>query len=339
MEKMLDFALLEKLCLADGVSGFEDEVRELIATDIEPFCDELYRDAVGNLIAVRYGKDRNKRVMLCAHMDEVGFCIKYVNDDGTLLFDQVGMNASVLPSKRVLIGKDKIPGVIGLAPVHVTKGSKDIKTSDLCIDVGAKNAEEAQHLFGQYAVFDSDFCEFGNGLVKAKALDDRIGCAVMCALCKEDEFECDTYFVFTVGEEVGGVGAAAAANAVKPDVCLVLEGTTASDIYGNDGADKVCSLRCGPVCPFMDGGTLYDAKLYESIMKIAKENSIPCQAKTRVAGGTDASKIQKTGSGNRVAALSLPCRYIHTSASVASVTDMQNMYRLAKSVLPKLHQL
>ena len=339
MAELFDFEFLRKLCLADGVSGFEDSVRELIAEDIKPYCDELYRDALGNLIAVRYGKDRNKRVMLCAHMDEVGFCIKYVNDDGTLLFDQVGMSAHVLPSKRVKIGKDGVPGVIGLAPVHVTKGAKDIKISDLCIDVGASSKKEAQHIFGQYAVFDSDFCEFGDGLVKAKALDDRIGCTVMCMLCKEQEFECDTYFVFTVGEEVGGVGAASATNAVNPDVCLVFEGTTASDIYGNDGADKVCCLKSGPVCPFMDGGTLYDAKMYEDIMRIASEYSIPCQTKTRVAGGTDASKIQKTGKGYRVAALSLPCRYIHTSASIASKSDMENMYRLAKLILSVIHEM
>ena len=130
MTSNFNLELLKKLCLADGVSGFEDEVRSIIANEIKENCDELYSDALGNLIGVRYGKNRDKRVMLCAHMDEVGFCIKHVNDDGTLLFDAIGINASVLPSKRVKIGKEKIPGVIASSPVHLSKKTSDLRISD-----------------------------------------------------------------------------------------------------------------------------------------------------------------------------------------------------------------
>ncbi len=335
MAGRFDTELLRRLCEADGVSGFEDNVRALIADEIKDFCDELYSDALGNLIGVRYGKSREKKIMLCAHMDEVGFCIKHVNDDGTLLFDAVGIMSHVLPSKRVKIGKDGICGVIGSAPVHLSGAKQDLKISDLYIDVGARDRKDAEELFGQYAVFDSDFCFFGNGLVKSKALDDRVGCAVMCMLAKQKP-EYDTYFVFTVGEEVGGVGAGAATVRINPDVCLILEGTTASDIYPNTGADKVCCVGSGPVCPFMDAGTLYDKELYNFITQLAFENSIPCQTKTRVAGGTDASRVQKSASGVRVAAISLPCRYIHTSASVASIADMESMYKLAELTVAKI---
>lgn len=338
MSTRFDMELLCRLCQANGVSGFEDQVRDIIASEIKDFCDELYSDSLGNLIGVRHGRSSDKKVMLCAHMDEVGFCIKHINDDGTLLFDAVGLSASVMPSKRVKIGKDGISGVIGSAPIHLSKDKTEVKISDLYIDVGASSAHQVQELFGQYAVFDSDFCLFGEGLVKAKALDDRVGCAVMCMLAKEMP-EYDTYFVFTVGEEVGGVGAGAATVRINPNVCLVLEGTTASDLHGKTGADKVCSLGDGPVCPFMDAGTLYDERLYEGIRQIAQENGIPCQTKARVAGGTDASKIQKSAAGVRVAALSLPCRYIHTGTSVASIADAENMYELAKLILPRLAQL
>ncbi len=335
MAGRFDMELLRRLCEADGVSGFEDNVRVLISDEIKDFCDELYSDALGNLIGVRYGKSREKKIMLCAHMDEVGFCIKHVTDDGTLLFDAVGISASAMPSKRVRIGKDGRIGVIGSAPVHLSGAKQDLKISDLYIDVGARDRKDAEELFGQYAVFDSDFCFFGNGLVKSKALDDRIGCTIMCMLAKQKP-EYDTYFAFTVGEEVGGVGAGAATIRINPDVCLILEGTTASDIYPNAGADKVCSVGSGPVCPFMDAGTLYDKELYNFIMQLAFENGIPCQTKSRVAGGTDASRIQKSAAGVRVAAISLPCRYIHTSASVASVSDMENMYKLAGLAVSKI---
>jgi len=338
MQGKFDIELLRRLCLTDGVSGFEDDVRELIANEINEYCDDLYSDALGNLIGVRYGKCRDKKIMLCAHMDEVGFCIKHVNDDGTLLFDAVGMSASVMPSKRVKIGKDSIPGVIGCAPVHLSTAKTDLKISDLYIDVGAKDRKDAEALFGQYAVFDSDFCLFGNGFVKAKALDDRIGCTIMCMLAKEKP-EYDTYFVFTVGEEVGGVGAAAATVRINPDICLILEGTTASDIHGNSGADKVCCVGSGPVCPYMDGGTLYDKELYSFIMNLASKNKVPCQTKARVAGGTDAARVQKSSAGVKVAAISLPCRYIHTSASVASVDDMENMYRLTSIAVAKIAEI
>ena len=332
-ERNMDLALLRTLCNAHGVSGYEDGVADIIIDLIKDCCDTVMKDSVGNVLAFKKGKKTPAEpIMLCAHMDEVGFSVKNINDDGTLDFLQVGMTGTILPSKRVLVGKNRIPGVISARPVHLSPDkTRAVKQSDLVIDIGARDKEQAESLglFGDYAAFDSDFVLLGDGLVKAKALDDRIGCAVMCMLSKT-ELENDVYFAFTVGEELGGTGAVAATNRIKPGTALVLEGTTASDLYGYAEKDKVCKPRFGAVCPFMDGGTFYDNGLYKKILGIAKENNIKVQTKTKIAGGTDGAKIQRTGKGTRVVALSLACRYIHTSSSVGAVEDMESILRLSE---------
>ena len=327
--------LVERLCNSSGVSGYEDETAELIIEYITPFCDVVKTDGVGNVLAFKKGsKEKGKRIMMCAHMDEVGFAIKSINDDGTLDFDEVGMVSSVLPSKKVLVGSNKISGVISARPVHLNKDkTKACSVDELVIDIGAENKQQAQELdvLGQQACFDSEFYTFGDGLVKAKALDDRIGCAILCMLAKES-FENDMYFAFTVGEELGGVGASAATYAIKPDFCIVVEGTTASDLDGTSEKDKVCKVRGGAVCPFMDGGTLYDREMYTQIHNYAKANDIKIQVKTKIAGGTDAARIQRSLDGVKTAVISLPCRYIHTSSSVAAIEDMESMYKLISGV-------
>lgn len=338
-DKKMNLALLEKLCLAHGVSGYEDEVADLIIETIKDNCDTVMKDSIGNILAFKKGKKTPKEpIMLCAHMDEVGFSVKYINDDGTLDFLQVGMSPTALPSKRVFVGKNKIPGVISSRPVHLSPDKTSaVKQSDLVIDIGAKDKAHAEALevFGDYASFDSDFVLLGDGLIKAKALDDRIGCAVMCMLL-ELELENDVYFAFTVGEELGGTGAAAATNRIKPGICLVLEGTTASDLHGYEEKDKVCKVGYGAVCPFMDGGTFYDNSLYKTVLSLADKNCIKVQTKTKVAGGTDGARIQRCGKGTRVVALSLACRYIHTSSSVASIKDMDSILSLSQLFINSL---
>ncbi|MBP3580661.1 MAG: M20/M25/M40 family metallo-hydrolase [Clostridia bacterium] len=332
-------SLLESLCNSFGVSGYEHETAQIIIEKITPYCDSVMVDSVGNVIALKKGKGQgNKKIMLCAHMDEVGFAIKSINEDGTLQIDGVGMVSTVLPSKRVVVGKNRIKGVISARPVHLnTDKTKACEISDLVIDVGAKDKQQAQalDLLGEGACFESEFYTFGDGLVKAKALDDRIGCAILCMLTKES-FDSDIYFAFTVGEELGGVGAAAATRRINPDFCIVVEGTTASDFDGAKEQDKVCSIRNGAVCPFMDGGTLYDKDLYTCIHEYANDNGIKIQVKTKIAGGTDAAKIQRSLEGIKTAVISLPCRYIHSSSSVAAIEDMQSMYKLISGVCKKL---
>lgn len=328
--------MLRELCDANAVSGFEKKLGLLIAEKIKDFCEELYFDKTGNLIAFKKGKKQSKnKIMYAAHLDEVGMTVKYINDDGTLLFESAGIMPEVLVSKRVYIGENKIPGVICSKPVHLMKSEKpDINVDNMYIDIGAISKQEAEKLevFAQSIAFENYFCVFGDGkLVRSKALDDRFGCLVMINMIMS-ELEYDSYFVFTVGEELGGVGAVYATRSIKPDICVVFESTTAADLPSNKGQDKVCVPGNGAVVPFMDAGTMYDKQLYKQICSIAKENSVKVQTKSKIAGGTDAASIQQSAGGVRVCAVSLACRYIHTPSCVAAISDMNDCILLAKLI-------
>ena len=207
----------------------------------------------------------------------------------------------------------------------------------MLIDIGATSKDEAEQYvsLGDFAYFDSDYVELGNGYIKAKALDDRIGCMLMIELIKS-ELEYDTVFCFNVQEEVGLRGSKCTSYAVDADIAIVLESTTAGDLDGVSGADRVCVLGDGPVISFMDNRTIYDRELFELGFAVAKENNIPAQTKTAVAGGNDAGAIQTSGDGARVMAISLPTRYIHSGASVVKASDIDDTRRLLKALLPKL---
>ena len=236
-----------------------------------------------------------------------------------------------------MVGERQLPGVIGLKAYHLTGAEEEKKVPKLkefYIDIGAKDGEEARNYVspGDVAVFDSDIVVFGHGLLKAKAIDDRIGCAVMVELLKED-FPMDCTFAFTVQEEVGTRGAFGAAFSVTPDIALVLEGTTAADLPDMADRQKVCAPGKGPVVPYMDGGAVYDRELFELLRSLAVENKIPWQTKEYVSGGTDAGAIQRSKSGVRVAAISAAVRYLHTPSSVVSLEDCRNILMLARCFL------
>ena len=328
--------LLHKLCDINGVSGFEKEIALFICNKIKDNCDSLYISSLGNVIAFKKGrKTPSKKVMYCAHMDEVGLMIRHINDDGTLLFETLGIMPEVLPSKRVVIGENKISGVICSKPVHLIKDSaNNISTDNMYIDIGTCSKEESEMLgvYSQYAAFENDFTVFGSGkMIRSKALDDRVGCAVMIDMINSN-LEYDSYFVFTVGEELGGLGASQAVREVNPDVAIIFESTTASDLPANTGGERVCVVGNGPVVPFMDGGTLYDKRLYKKIRTFAEKENIKTQTKTKIAGGTDAAYIQRSMSGVRVCAVSLACRYIHTGSCVASFNDIAQIFKLAHAI-------
>lgn len=334
---MLD--TMETLCCLDGVSGREDEVREYILERVMPFADEIRTDAMGNLMVFKKGAAKPKeRVMLAAHMDEVGLIITEITDDGFLRFDAVGgIDRRVLIGKRVFVGAVRTLGVIGSKAIHLTTAEQRKtlpKLSDMYIDIGAKNKAEAEALvqLGDTAAFDDSVIRFGDGFIKAKAIDDRAGCASMLELI-ESQLPCDCWFAFTVQEEVGCRGAAVAARSIQPDVALILEGTTAADIPGVSGADRVCQLGKGVVIPYMDKGTIYDRELYGMLSRLAEENGLSWQTKSRVAGGTDASAIQRSGAGVRVAAVSVAVRNIHSPASVVKAEECEAQLKLARLFL------
>lgn len=334
---MLD--TMETLCCLDGVSGREDEVREYILERVMPFADEICADAMGNLMVFKKGAAKPKqRVMLAAHMDEVGLIITEITEDGYLRFDAVGgIDRRVLIGKRVFVGSVRTLGVIGSKAIHLTTAEQRKtlpKLSDMYIDIGAKDKAEAEALvqLGDTAAFDDSVIRFGDGFIKAKAIDDRVGCASMLELI-ESQLPCDCWFAFTVQEEVGCRGAAVAARSIQPDVALILEGTTAADIPGVSGADRVCQLGQGVVIPYMDKGTIYDRELYGTLCRLADENGIPWQTKSKVAGGTDASAIQRSGAGVRVAAVSVAVRNIHSPASIVKATECEAQLKLARLFL------
>ena len=332
--------MLKDLCLLNGTSGREDAVRDYIIEKIKDKC-EYSVDVLGSVIAFKKGKKApDKKVLVAAHTDEVGFIITDITDDGYLRFAPVGgIDAAVVLGRRVDI--NGIKGVVGAKAVHLL--SDDEKKNEpafdkLAIDIGAADKAEAEKAvsLGDCAYFASDYCEFGDGFIKSKALDDRIGCMLMIELINSD-LEYDTYFCFNVQEEVGLRGSGCSAYAVKPDVAVILESTTAADIDGVTGGDKCCVLGKGPVVSFMDGRTIYDKQIFDLAFEVAKENNIKIQTKTKIAGGNDAGAIQKSGAGCRVAAVSLPCRYIHSGSSVVKIGDIEETRRFLPLFLSKLY--
>ncbi len=335
--------LLKELCLTNGVSGDESAVRDLIISMVKDFC-EFSVDPLGSLICFRKGRrSSGKKLMICAHMDEVGFIVTYINSDGTLCFDEVGgVNTTVALGRQVRVGKGLIPGVTGSTAVHNLSKEQREKApeySGMYIDIGARDREEAmQHVQpGDCVYFDSEYTEMG-GNIKSKAIDDRIGCAMMIRLIQEQP-EYDTFFVFNVQEEIGLRGSGASAFSVAPDFAIVLEATTAADIDGSEGADKVCCLGSGPVVSFMDRRTIYDKELYQLAFDTAKELDLPCQTKTKIAGGNDAGAVHISGKGVRTIAVSLPCRYLHSASCVIAEKDTEPSYQLVRRLAERIHEL
>ena len=335
---------LDKLSELNGVSGNEDAVREYILRQITPLADEISTDNTGSVIALKKGKrPAPHKLMVAAHMDEVGLIVTYIGDDGMLRFDTVGgVDQRVLCGRHVLIGDECVAGVIGVVPVHLSSGDERSKVPDvnkMYIDIGASSRDEAKKLVreGDFCYFDTDFEKFGDGLLKGKALDDRAGCAVLIELMKQD-YETDVYFVFTTMEEVGLRGAGCAAYTVAPDMAIVVESTTAADIAGVEDDSQVCRVGSGAVISFMDRRTIYDREMYNTALDLARKKGISAQVKQAVAGGNDAGAIQQTRSGVRTLAVSLPCRYLHSPASLIAEKDLDAVYELVRELIHTLTQ-
>ena len=329
--------ILKELCALPGVSGTEDAVRTYIRERAEKYAEVVTEDAMGNLLLrVRGGRAPREKILLAAHMDEVGIIVTEITEEGYLHFDFVGgVDRRVAIGKRVLLGERGIPGVIALKAVHLLEEGEAKKvppTKSLYVDIGCRSREEAEQLvsLGDTGTFDDHIAEFGSGFLRAKAIDDRIGCSVMLALMEEG-LPVDTWFAFTVQEEVGCRGAAAAAIRLRPEIALILEGTTAADLPSQKGNQRVCAPGLGPVIPFMDGGSIYDRGLYRQLTALAEEKGIPWQTKTWISGGTDASSIQKAAAGARVAAVSAAVRYIHSPSCVGNTADFENICRLVRA--------
>ncbi len=281
--------------------------------------------------------------MLSAHMDEVGFIVSGITDKGFIEFKTVGgIDTRVIISKKVVIGKNKVKGVIGMKAIHLQKRSEREsvpQVRDIFIDIGAKDKKTAEEKvkLGDYIAFDTQFEMLGEDTVKAKAIDDRAGCAILLELIKKP-VKYDTYFCFTTQEEVGLRGARVAAHRINPDIALVLEATTCSDVYGFDEHEYVTSMGEGAVVTFMDRTTIVDKKLRSWLYDTAKNMGIPVQYKRTTAGGNDAGRIHLTRGGVKTASVSVPCRYLHSPCGLASLKDIKAACDVAEMFLSRIDE-
>ena len=327
--------VLKRLTEASGVTGNENEVREIILELAAETGAGVSVDRMGNVIARKNGRKGNKKVMLAAHMDEVGFIISSISENGMLKFMPVGgIDQRILLSKRVRIGKDGIPGVIGIKAIHLQEPKERttvIRQKKMYIDIGARSKEEAQQVvqLGDYACFDSSFIPFGDNKVKAKALDDRAGCAILLELLKQT-YDFDLIACFTVQEEIGLRGAQVAAWHVEPDMAVVVEGTTCADIPDVPEHMHTTKMGMGPAISFMDHSSIAHPELFRQMVETAEKNSIPYQIKENV-WGNDAGSIQKSR-GVPTVVVSVPCRYI-IRPSMMDMDDYNNTIRLMKEFL------
>ena len=327
--------LLKRLCSIPAVSGREDKLRDFIINEIKGYA-EYNTDQNGNLICFKKGKKTAvKKVMADAHMDEVGLIATHITDSGFVRFETVGgIDTSVMLARRVVF-ENGVVGVVGIKPVHMLSGDEKKtmpKADSLYIDIGAASREDAEKVIsvGDTAVFFADTVDMGDNLL-ARGIDDRAGVAILIKLL-QSEAEYDFYATFTTREEVGLRGAKTAAYAVSPEAAVILEATTAADIYGVNNDKKVCRLGCGPAVSFMDKATLYDRRLFD----FANGLELKHQVKEYVSGGNNAGAVHLTKSGVPTLTVSLPTRYIHSASCVASLFDLEDMYAFSKKLIESI---
>ncbi len=330
---------LKTLCLLRGVSGHEQEIRKALLEACRPLCHSVTIDRMGNVAAFKKGTETNMpHILLSAHMDEVGFIVTSLTDEGLLRIQPVGgIDPRVVISKRVLVGDKAVPGVIGAMAIHLQSPDdrkKVLKYDSIYVDIGAKNKDDALSdcPAGSYVTFDTPYVSFGDGFVCAKALDDRVGCLTLLRVL-EDTYPGDITCLFTTEEEVGCRGATGGAFKANPDMALVLEGTTCNDLGDVKDVMQVCRTGDGVAVSFMDNASLVNRPLYEAILRTARENNIPHQLKRSVSGGNDSGPIHKSRAGVKTCVLSVPCRYIHGPSSVVKGSDVDAQYRLAHDFL------
>jgi tetrahedral aminopeptidase len=337
---------LEALSNAFGPSGCEGKVRRVVIDAIADKVDELQVDHLGNVIARQKGAQYpDFKVMVSAHMDEVGFMITHIDDGGLLHFTKVGgIDDRVLPAKVVRIGRSEIRGVISVKPVHLTdqaERNKVISYENMTIDIGVSSKAEAERLVdrGDYAVFDVAYEDLGvpsMPMAKGKAFDDRAGCAVLVELIEHGPYPFDFWPVFTTMEEVGLRGAQVAAYRVMPDAALALEGTICDDGPREEDTSPTTAVGKGPAISPMDRSVIADRRLVRLLVETAEAEGIPYQFKQPGMGGTDAGAIHLAKTGVPSVPVSVPSRYIHSPVCMLSKDDLNNTVRLMTATLQRM---
>jgi endoglucanase len=336
--------LIKELTQLPGPSGYEHRVRDKIVELVKPYADRLWIDAWGNVIAVKKGKTSDRRLMLAAHMDEIGLFVSHIEDDGFLRAIPIGgvLERTLLYQRVIVVTRTgrMIRGVIGLKPPHVIKPEEAQKVPELrelFIDVGASSKEEVEKLGvrnGDIVVFDRDVSELSGNRITGKAFDDRVGVAVLIkALEMMGQPEVDAYFVFTVQEEVGLKGARTSAYGITPDVALAVDVTIASDVPGVAKSEWFTRLGRGPAIKIVDGrnatGLIAHPKVVDFLVTLAEKHKIPYQLDVVPGGTTDASIIALNKDGVPAGTISIPSRYIHSPVEVLDLEDVNNASKLA----------
>ena len=340
--------LMRELCLASGISGHEDEVANIIERELKDVADSIERDIMGNIIATKKGSKKAPKIMLAAHMDEIGFLVRFIDDNGFIKFSKIGgIVDSILVNLTVTIhssvGEDVI-GVIGSKPPHVTKPEerkKVIPSDELFIDIGAKDKEDAEKMvaIGDAITFNSLFVEYPNNLIMGKAMDNRAGCYVLMEVLKRIETDATVYAVGTVQEEVGLKGAKTAAFKLNPDMAIALDVTLSGDRPGIKPEEAPVVIGEGPSLILSDAGgrgILTSTPVKELITKAGDENDIKYQLEVSDGGTTDGSAIQLIREGIPTGVLSVPTRYIHSPVSVCSMEDIESTIQLIVAAINSL---
>lgn len=329
--------LMKKLSNALAPSGHEQNIRALIEHEIKPYVDEITTDKFGNLVA--HKKGTGPKVMLAAHMDEVGLMIKFIKDNGHMQFLPVGgVEPITLVGQRVTIidqGKELCHGIVSFKELDEADFIEDLPhMSDLFIDTGItkKDLEKLGVHPGAYAVPYQPFTTLGNkDVIAGKALDDRIGCYVLIELAKKlkNLKNSNLYYVFTVQEEVGLYGAQTAIYNIDPDYAIAIDVTNAIDV----GDDKICSLGCGPTLTMMDSEMIANPCLNRWLLDLAKKNHVPIQRRVEDAGTTDATRMMLSKGGVPATTVGVAVKNLHSTASIASFKDVQNLIKLLSALL------
>ncbi|MCX8153922.1 MAG: M42 family metallopeptidase [Candidatus Bathyarchaeota archaeon] len=339
---------LEKLSNAYGVTGREDEVRNLLIKLIKPYVDEVSLDRLENVIAVKKGRRASPKVMLAAHMDEIGLMVKTITKDGFLQFVKMGgIDDRILLAQKVLVCTKKglLHGIIGSKPPHIQKEEerkKIVNYDELFIDIGAGNREDAEAKgvkIGDPVVFDVKYTKINDDVVIGKAFDDRVGCAIMIEVLKIlEKTDCTVYAVGTVQEEVGLRGATTSAFGIDPDVGIALDVTVAGDVPGVKEFESNMKMGKGPALTVADAGLITHPKVLRLLLDVAEENKIAYQLETGLPGTTDAARISLTRQGVPSGTVSVATRYIHSPTGMLSLRDAENAAKLVAAAIQKIQK-
>lgn len=341
----VDVSLLSKTCEIAGAPGFEKRIRDFIMEQVSPFVDEVQVDNLGNVIAIKKASNNpeGKRVMLAAHMDEIGFIVKHIDDNGFLRFHTLGgFDPKTLVAQRVIVhGKEDLIGVMGTKPIHVMSPEERTKmpqVTDFFIDMGMSKAEVEKYIsIGDPITRDRELIEMGD-CVNCKSIDNRVAVYIQLETLKQLENPAyDVYAAFTVQEEVGIRGANVAAHQINPDFGIALDTTIAFDVPGAQPHEKVTELGKGTAIKIMDAMTICDYRMVAFMKATADKHQILWQPEILTAGGTDTAGVQRMGKQGAIAgAISIPTRHLHQVIEMAHKDDIANSIRLLKACLEEM---